>query len=133
MVDGHLHCPVVLPFVNQKYRANVRVVDFFPDRLEDFAVGRRKTDYDVLSDYSGGESTDNDEDMRAFRKGKGFGGEKVWSWRFSLLVEDLADRELVGQRPCIWLNVDNQAGQMLLNMDATRYILGDIPQPRNSS
>lgn len=127
VVNGDFDFPVVLPFVNQKYRANVRVVDFFPDRLEDFAVGRRRSEYDILSDYSGGESTDNEEDMRTFRKGKGFGGEKVWSWRFALLVEDLAeDHELVGKRPYIWLNVDNQAAQGLLDMDAKRYASGDV-------
>ncbi len=109
----------VLPFENVKYRSNVRVVDFWPDKLEDFAVGRRVSEYEVLSDYSGGESTDNEEDMRLFREGKGYGGQKAWEWRFALRVKD-ADEKAGNQENTIWLVVNNQAGQMLLNIDATK-------------
>lgn len=113
--DGYEHS---LPFVNGNYRANVRVVDFFPDQLEDFAIGRRITDYDILSNYSGSEDTDQEEDLQHFKDGKGF-VEKTWEWRFALQVEDAtvtpssfpstsSDR--------IWLVVDNEAAQMLLNI-----------------
>lgn len=108
-----------LPFENVKYRSNVRVVDFWPNKLEDFAVGRRVSEYEVLSDYSGGESTDNEEDMRLFRQGKGYGGEKTWEWRFALRVED-ASKKAGSQEETIWLVVDNPAAQMLLNMDAVK-------------
>jgi protection of telomeres protein 1 len=108
-----------LPFQNVKYQSNVRIVDFWPDKLEDFAVGRRASEYEVLSDYSGGESTDNEEDMRLFREGKGYGGEKTWDWRFALRVEDAGKKDK-GHKESMWLTVDNQAAQMLLNMDAVK-------------
>ncbi|KAK2810288.1 hypothetical protein FQN50_003019 [Emmonsiellopsis sp. PD_5] len=70
-----------LPFQNVRYRASIRVVDFFPPNLEDFSV-----QYDVeramLSD-GGSSDSDNDsanEDDEPRRK--------KWEWRFCLLVED---------------------------------------------
>lgn len=111
-----------LPFENLKHRSNVRVVDFWPNKLEDFAVGRRVSEYEVLSDYSGGESTDNEEDMRLFREGKGYGGENTWEWRFALRVQD-ADKKAGSHKDSMWLTVDNQAAQMLLNMDAVKWVI----------
>lgn len=113
---------LVLPFENVKHRSNVRVVDFWPNKLEDFAVSRRVSEYEVLSDYSGGESTDNEEDMRLFRQGKGYGGEKTWEWRFALRVQD-ADKKARSHKDTMWLIVDNQAAQMLLNMDAVKWVI----------
>lgn len=106
-----------LPFINVKYRANVRVVDYFPNRLTDFVVGRRESEYDMLSDFSGGESTDNEGDMELFRKGQGFGGAKTWQWRFGLRVTDF-DNKNPTAKDCMWLVVDNESGQSLLQMDA---------------
>lgn len=105
----------VLPFDVCKYRANVRVVDYFPERVEDFSVGRRITEYDMLSDYSGGEETDLEADRRAFKSGKGFA--KKYEWRFALQVED-ADPTSKKER--MWLLVDNPNAQFLLNVDATK-------------
>ncbi|KAK2739612.1 hypothetical protein FQN55_009348 [Onygenales sp. PD_40] len=69
-----------LPFQNVRYRASIRVVDFFPPNLEDFAV-----QYDVeramLSDdgSSGSGDSENEDDEPRRKK---------WEWRFCLLVED---------------------------------------------
>jgi hypothetical protein len=106
-----------LPFINAKYRSNVRVVDFFPDNLEDFSVGHRVTEYDYLSDYSGEENTDNEENMRPGHRGKGFGEQKVWSWRFALRVED-ANKKATNNSEMMWLLIDNPDGQMLLDKEA---------------
>lgn len=105
-------------FTCARYRANVKVVDFFPHKIEDFAVGRRESEFDVLSEYSGGEETDREEDMRIFKSGKGF-AKNIWEWRFTLQVED-ADQ--TGSKDRIWLIVDNHAAQGLLNLedDATK-------------
>ena len=92
------------------------MIGYFPHRIEDFAVGRRVTEYDMLSDYSGGEDTDREEDRRNFREGKGF-GKKKWEWRFALEVED-AGSELPKIRT--WLMVDNFAAQGLIDMDAEK-------------
>ena len=95
------------PFTLAKYRANVRVVDYFPDKIEDFAVGYRATEFDMLSDYSGGEDTDLEEDRRLFRKGKGF-RKDTWVWRFALKVADIDSRD---SNDHIWLMVDNQGSR----------------------
>jgi protection-of-telomeres protein 1 len=106
------------PFTVCKYRANVRVVGYYPPKIEDFAVGRRISEFDILSDYSGGEDTDPEEDMRSFKSGKGF-AKKNWEWRFALEVVD-ASSSTKPSTERIWLMVDNFSAQMLLNMDATK-------------
>ncbi|KAG9243189.1 hypothetical protein BJ878DRAFT_424199 [Calycina marina] len=105
---------IIMPFINARYRANVRVVGYFPHKIEDFAVGRRITEMDMLSDYSGGEDTDHEEDRRIFKEEKSFGKYK-WDWRFALEVED-AGSQLPKERT--WLVVDNFAAQGLLDMEA---------------
>jgi protection-of-telomeres protein 1 len=104
------------PFDICKYKANVRVVDYFPPKIEDFAVGRRPSEFDMLSDYSGGEDTDPEEDMRAFRTGKGF-PKRNWEWRFALQVVDATDK--ASTEP-MWLMVGNYDAHTLLSMDATK-------------
>jgi protection-of-telomeres protein 1 len=103
------------PFDVAKYRASVRVINYFPDRIEDFAVGRRESIYEMLPDYSGGEDTDVEESMASFRNGKGF-PKKTWTWRFALEVEDATPSP---KRERTWLIVDNPDGQMLLGLDAS--------------
>jgi protection-of-telomeres protein 1 len=106
------------PFTLSKYRSIVRVVDYFPHKIEDFAVGRRASEFDMLSDYSGGEDTDPGEDMRIFKSGKGF-AKHVWEWRFALQVEDASSKD---SKERLWLVVDNHAAQALLGLegDATK-------------
>ncbi|KAH8672784.1 hypothetical protein BGZ60DRAFT_430092 [Tricladium varicosporioides] len=101
------------PFTLCNYRSNVRVVDYFPNKLEDFAVGHRATDLDMLSDYSGAEDTDIEEERRIFKSGRGF-AKDAWEWRFALQVED-AEKPDINKR--IWLMVDNHAAQALLNFE----------------
>lgn len=64
-----------LPFQNVCYRSIVRVVDFFPPNLEDFAVPVPRDS--ILDD------TDNSEDQSTAN-----GRHAIWEWRFCLLVED---------------------------------------------
>lgn len=101
------------PFTCGKYKAIARVVDYFPHRIEDFAVGHRPSEMDMLSDYSGGEDTDREEDLRVFRSGKGF-SKKVWEWRFALQVEDASSQD---SKERLWLMVDNHAAQGLLGLE----------------
>lgn len=101
------------PFTNRTYKANVRVVDYAPNRIEDFAVGHKSSEMDILSDYSGGEETDHEEDLRIFRSGKGF-PKKVWEWRFALQVEDASSKD---SKERLWLIVDNHAAQGLLGLE----------------
>ncbi|EEP83007.1 predicted protein [Uncinocarpus reesii 1704] len=69
-----------LPFQNLKYRASVRVVDFFPPNLEDFAVAYN-SEYDMLDDAP--ESSDLSDSGGDFTDRR-----RRWEWRFCLLVED---------------------------------------------
>ncbi|KAI9640219.1 hypothetical protein NHQ30_011457 [Ciborinia camelliae] len=103
---------IYLPFENKKYKAIVRVVDYFPHNITDFAVGRKISDYDMLPDYSGDEDDDPKEDMQSFREGKGFPDRK-WEWRFALVVED-ANPDASRDRAT--LIVGNYDAQTLLNI-----------------
>jgi protection-of-telomeres protein 1 len=92
----------LLPFENVKHRAAVRVIDFWPNKLEDFAVGRRVSEYEVLSDYSGGESTDNEEDMRLFREGKATAAKKLGSGDLPCASRMLIIKQEVLRIRCGW-------------------------------
>lgn len=72
----------------------------------------------MLSEYSGDEDTDHEEDLRTFRSGKGF-SKDTWEWRFALQVEDATAKD---PKDRMWLIVDNPGAQGLLNLeeDATR-------------
>ncbi|KKZ60692.1 hypothetical protein EMCG_04619 [[Emmonsia] crescens] len=100
-----------LPFQNLRYKASVRVVDFFPPRLEDFAV-----QYDVeramLSDteFSVSSTDENETDSC-----------KRWEWRFCLLVEDAGPGTHYnrnGPRERMKLYVSNNDAVFLLRLDA---------------
>ncbi|KAK7745167.1 hypothetical protein SLS62_009880 [Diatrype stigma] len=128
---------VALPFVCLKYRANVRVVDFRPRRLEDFASWRKKTEFDALSDNSGdegggdGDSMPDDSDEDRVGGGGGtldaYRGEKAWEWRFALRLEGVdakgrsnsrLDSENDNDGNTLWAVVDNTEAQQLLDLDA---------------
>ncbi|KAF5877234.1 putative telomere-binding alpha subunit central domain-containing protein [Botrytis fragariae] len=100
------------PFENNIYKTNLRVVDYLPHSIADFAVGRKISEFDVLSDYSGDEDDDPKEDMQSFREGKGC-VERKWEWFFSLVVED-ANPDASKERAI--LRVENYDAQMLLNL-----------------
>ncbi|KAH0426412.1 telomere-binding alpha subunit central domain-containing protein [Colletotrichum camelliae] len=117
--------PVVfkLPFTDSQYRANVRVIDFHPPRLEDFASGRRRTEYDILSDNSDSES-DSDSEKGDAGTLDNFVGERVWEWRFALRLQE-ATLTTAGKKHspgtknnAFWVLVDNFDAQLLTGLDA---------------
>lgn len=78
----------ILPFQNVRSRATVRVVDFFPPKLEDFSRKSVSSEYDVLSDSESEVDSNSDDD-----DGSGAGSDRgaasvKWEWAFYLLVED---------------------------------------------
>lgn len=87
---------IPLPFINAKYNAQVRIVDFYPRKLEDFACGRKRTEFDILSDND--DSAGDDESMDDSNIGStmdtasSYDEEnaqgRTWEWRFALLLED---------------------------------------------
>ncbi|KAK8038129.1 telomere-binding alpha subunit central domain-containing protein [Apiospora phragmitis] len=112
-INGEEH--VALPFTNIKFRANVRVVDFRPRRLEDFAAWRKVTEFDCLSDYDGASESESDGQDGTLDN---FAARKTWEWRFALELED-ASPKAKGEKPeRIWALVDNYEAQQLTNIDA---------------
>lgn len=112
-VDGQ-ETTLTLPFTCAKYRANVRVLDFRPRKLEDFATWRKNTEFDMLSDHSGASDSESDDDQGTLDR---YRGDKVWEWRFSLLLEE-ANPKKKGEDNSLWVVVDNTEAQMLVNLDA---------------
>ncbi|KAK4458220.1 hypothetical protein QBC42DRAFT_277272 [Cladorrhinum samala] len=120
IIDGR-GVSLLLPFVNRKYQSRVRVVDFFPPSLQDFAVeGKKKYgNFDFLSDDgvdspssmsgSGDSEDDGNTDGSARR---------VWEWRFSLQLEDAPPPGVQGPKSRVWVVIGNGAGQCLTNLDA---------------
>lgn len=102
-----------VPFQNCKYKSKVRVVDFFPDSVEDFAVPLKDSEYDVLSDHGSGPESDVDLSQGSAEGVK-------WVWRFFLLVED-AHPQIGGDGNAparMQLLVAGSDGEFLLNQDA---------------
>ncbi|KAA8634994.1 hypothetical protein SMACR_03948 [Sordaria macrospora] len=96
---------IPLPFTNAKYNACVRVVDFYPRKLEDFACGRKRTEFDILSDNDDDDDDDDDDDndddaesdednlnsTMDTTDGEDHNNRqsrRTWEWRFALLLED---------------------------------------------
>ncbi|KXH25709.1 telomere-binding alpha subunit central domain-containing protein [Colletotrichum simmondsii] len=117
---------VKLPFHNAQYRTHVRIVDFHPPRIQDFACVRKQNEYDVLSDYSGTDSEDDDDDddeegCVTIDKYVST-SEQSWEWRFALCLQDATaakdskTREKKTNK--FWVVVDNMDAQLLTGLDA---------------
>lgn len=114
-VDGEA-VDLQLPFINANYRTNVRVVDFMPSNLKDFSCPKKASEYDVLSDHDESESeSESEPEQDTMTK---FTTERAWEWRFFLELED-AVVKYGQQKRRIWVLVDNQAAQCLMDRDAT--------------
>ncbi|KAK3403231.1 hypothetical protein B0T20DRAFT_400389 [Sordaria brevicollis] len=126
---------IPLPFTNAKYNARVRVVDFYPRKLEDFAYGRKRTEFDILSDNddSGEEEDESDNDnpgstmdTTAASSYDEENDNRTWEWRFALLLEDASTprssspatgaKAKPGAR--LWAMVNNTEAQCLTGLDA---------------
>ncbi|KAK7706357.1 hypothetical protein SLS64_007697 [Diaporthe eres] len=108
-----------LPFTCAKDRTHARVVDFHPASLEDFAVSRRRTDNDCLSDNSADDiDPDSDSDDNNTRRSS---RNRVWEWRFALKLEEAQPPALArkDKKPAtVWVHVGNPEAQLLTDIDA---------------
>ncbi|KAI0434527.1 hypothetical protein F5Y09DRAFT_295718 [Xylaria sp. FL1042] len=104
---------LTLPFACAKYRTNVRVVDFYPCTLENFATWRKNTESDVLSDCDSDSDLESNDHSSLHR----YPGEKTWEWRFALQLED-PDLNSKGKKDKFWAVVDNIEAQQLTGLDA---------------
>lgn len=129
--------PYTLPFQNINSRAAVRVVDFYPPDIADFAVRKKnETEYDVLSDHSGDSSscdetssrlpddTDDEEDdlrgsQKQSQKEDGIGSPSRWQWRFALVLEDASSSVPHAEKnPRLTAYVTGADAEFLLKLDA---------------
>lgn len=105
-----------MPFQNINSRATVRVVDFFPPNLVDFAVPPpRASEYAILSEDECSESAsdeqNNDLDDRSEAE------DAQWEWRFGLVLEDaLVTRHQ--EKATVEVYVSGQDAEGLLKLEA---------------
>ena len=122
--------PFYLPFQNCCYKSKVRVVDFFPDNLEDFAAPFRESQYAGLEDHPDSESdvgmSDADADTAppVATEASGDGGIK-WQWRFMMLVEDARSQPAIHRQGEEDNAVPQQLELLVADTDAD-YLLRDI-------
>jgi protection of telomeres protein 1 len=100
-----------LPFQNCCYHSKVRVVDFLPNDIANFACPYRTSDYEILSDHEDSEGSDIDVDSN---------GDVKWEWHFYLFVEDATSPTTLGQpKMQMPLLVSHEDGEYLLDMEAS--------------
>lgn len=105
-----------LPFTCANYCANIRVVDFKPGKLEDFACPskeKKQSAFDVLSDNSGSEQSSGSED----EDDDHINSRTRWEWRFALQLEDASPKVKNPER--VWVVVNNLEAQCLTGLDAS--------------
>ncbi|KAK4138029.1 hypothetical protein BT67DRAFT_370973 [Trichocladium antarcticum] len=110
---GGQDATLAAPFICAKYRAHVRVVDFHPRALEDFACSRKTSLFDIFSDSEDDVSSSDDAAP---------GTNRVWEWRFALQLEDPTPQPRTknpAPRPRVWVLVNNTEAQCLTGLDAT--------------
>lgn len=108
-IDGEA-VKLALPFINANYRSNVHVVDFMPSQLVDFSRPRKVSEYDAL--------TDHEPDSESEAEATTSAAATDWEWLFYLQLEDAVVRP-GQQKKRLWVVVDNQAAQCLMNLDAS--------------
>lgn len=105
-----------LPFHNINSRTTVRVVDFFPPDLADFAVPCPKSsEYDILSDVEGDGS--EHESAPQSQSSNALDDERGWEWRFGLVLEDTMGPKSE-MKTTMEVYVASQDAEYLLKLDA---------------
>ncbi|KAK4142175.1 uncharacterized protein C8A04DRAFT_13480 [Dichotomopilus funicola] len=121
IIDGKT-VNIPLPFVCANYQTRVRVVDFFPRSLEQFACSRKVNEYAILSDNEDDSDSGSDESASSsdYDGSDGGGGSRrTWAWRFALQLEDASPPDSsAGPPPRLWALVDDLEGQCLVGMGA---------------
>lgn len=111
--------PYTLPFQNIKSRATVRIVDFFPSDLADFAVPCPKvSEYDILSDAEGSEDGSDSGSQSADTISE-IEDDPPWEWRFGLVLEDAMGPK-TSEKATMKVYVAGQDAECLLKLDATK-------------
>ena len=93
----------VLPFMNHQRRVKVRVVDFWPPLLEDFARSAAPA-------TATGEASEDETDLDNHADAK-------WEWDFFLLLEDAKPSQPSLPPTQQWAHVQHSEAQFLLSID----------------
>ena len=117
------------PFRNVKSRTTVRIIDFFPPSIEDFAFRQKasKSQYDVLSDDEpSSESSDNSESGASDDTITPATSQKKsrWIWGFKLLLQDAHPKRQKmenGEDDRMWVTVGDKDAEFLLQLDAVDF------------
>ena len=104
-----------LPFQNIHYKATVRVIDFFPPNLVDFAVAC-DPQYAMLSDSDSDDKDNGSAHEDDYFTGRSHG--RTWEWRFCLLVEDAKPAHPSQPKEKLKLFVSGPDAIHLLKLDA---------------
>lgn len=96
------------------------MVDFHPPNIQDFAVGRTSSEYDLLSDNGESElDRDSDASSDAPCPRRDTNSRVVWEWRFALKLEEASHAPPKNKPPATaWVLVDNLEAQLLTGLDA---------------
>ena len=106
----------LLPFMNVKTRATVRVADYFPGDLSAFSVpASKKSEFDILSDIEDGVEDGDDSQSNDSRCRRHNGLEK-WEWRFGLILEGASPHK--GEKERLTAYVAGEDADFLLKLDA---------------
>ncbi|KAL1889027.1 hypothetical protein Cpir12675_005945 [Ceratocystis pirilliformis] len=110
-VDGEL-VKIDCPFNLAKYLAVVRIVDFQPPDIRDFTQSRLvyKDGQPLL--LSDDEESESEIDFNPTLMSES------WEWGFSLKLQDAMVSAQTGTPPFVWVNVNNDSAQYLLDMEA---------------
>ena len=118
--------PYTLPFMNINSRAKVRIIDFFPPRIENFCIRQPKksVEYVALANELSSSSDDDDEGEISDVDGDHRSGN--WTWAFQLLLEDATSKSRRSSSPNeendktrLWVTVAGADAEFLLKLDAT--------------
>lgn len=98
-----------LPFINMKYRARVRVVDFWPDKLENFSQSLDSRAYNNCPDEPDSQDMMIDESPQP----------RGWEWFFYIWVMDATQPPGTRDPLCLKLLVAQDDAVFLLKENAT--------------
>ena len=108
-----------MPFQNINSRALVRIIDFFPSELADFAVPCAKpSEYDILSEHEESEDGSASE-ISCESNNTNPVTERRWEWKFGFILEDALGPKNEA-RATMEVYVVGEDAECLLKLDAEK-------------
>jgi len=102
-----------LPFINQRLRCQVRVIDYYPSSLTNFTSAPNITG----KDFTTADDDDDDETSMDLDSSR-----EIYQWDFFLLIED-ATKSKTGNgletKHQAWIHISHNSAEFLLRLNAT--------------